>query len=232
MLRLGELAITAGHFVESRCAQLACGVTSERDQALGGPIQTAKPPEISVEEYLAGEEISQIKHEYIDGAAYAMSGGTRNHAVLAGNLLMRLMMHLRGRKCQAFNSDLKVQVEAVNCYYYPDLTVTCDPRDLGAPGTSQFVKHPCLVVEVLSKTTERVDRGEKVGAYRTLPSLQEYVLVDQYRTRVEVYRRVEQGWLHEILTTGDELHLHSVDLRTGLDAIYENVDFSLPVDAE
>lgn len=193
---------------------------------------TAKLPELSVEDYLAGELDSQIKHEYIDGAVYAMSGGTREHAVIAANILVLMMGHLRGRQCQAFNSDLKVHVAAVNCYYYSDVSVSCDSPDIGPPSGRQFIEHPCLLVEVLSKTTENVDRREKLLAYQTLPSLQEYVLVDQLRVQVEVYRRVEQGWVHETLSPFDELHLHSVHLRTGLAAIYTNVEFAAPVDAE
>lgn len=188
-------------------------------------MQTAKVLEISQADYLAGEEISPIKHEYIDGRVYAMSGGPRNHADIAANCLTLLATHLRGRPCRAFNSDLKVRVAAINCYYYPDVTVTCDARDLAPPGNRQYLEHPALIIEVLSPSTETIDRREKLRAYQSIQTLQEYVLVDQERQWVEVFRRVEDGWLHETLTPGDELHLHSVDLRAGLDLVYENVDF-------
>lgn len=187
-------------------------------------MQTAKVPEISVEDYLAGELVSHIKHEYVDGAVYAMAGGTREHAEIAGNIFALLHTHLRGKPSRVFNSDLKVYVASVNCYYYPDLAVSCDARDLGPPSGRQFIEYPCLIVEVLSKTTENIDRREKLAAYRTSATLQEYVLVDQYRLRVEVYRRADQGWLHEILGLGDELDLRSVDVRASLDTIYANVD--------
>lgn len=190
-------------------------------------MQTAKVLEISEADYLAGEEISQIKHEYIDGRVYAMSGGTRNHSEIAGNFFALLKSHLNGKNCRPFNSDLKVRVKSINCYYYPDITVTCDASDLAPPGNRQYLDYPTLIIEVLSPSTETIDRREKLRAYQSIPTLQEYVLVDQERQWVEVFRRVEDGWLHETLTPGDELHLHSVDLRASLDAVYVNVDFAV-----
>jgi len=194
-------------------------------------MQTAKVLETSVEEYLAGELVSEIRHEYMDGRVYAMAGGTVNHARIAGNVYALLHTHLRGRPYDVFGADLKIQVDAVNCYYYPDLSVSCDARDL-ASGQGQYAKYPCLIVEVLSKTTERIDLGEKLKAYQTLPSLQEYVVVDYKRPRIDIFRRAVAGWAHEILTLDDELHLHCVELRSDLPSIYAKVDFAAQAKAE
>ena len=193
-------------------------------------MQPAKLLHVSEAEYLTGEALSQIKHEYLDGHVYAMSGGTRNHAEIAGNVFGLLHTHLRGRPCRVFNSDLKVHIAEYNRYYYPDVTVTCDARDLAPPGTGQFIEHPSVIVEVLSPTTESTDRREKLLAYQTLPSVQEYVLIDQMRPWIEVFRRVPDGWLHETQAEDGALHLQSVDLRASLADIYANVEFPPPPD--
>jgi Uma2 family endonuclease len=119
---------------------------------------------------------------------------------------------------------MKVQVSASSAYYYPDVVVTCSPEDLRADSPQNFVSAPSLVVEVLSPSTEKVDRREKWFAYRQLDSLQEYVLVDQERQWVEVFRRHEGGWLQVIAAAGESVTLQSVGLNLTLDTIYEDSD--------
>src|SRR5258708_28293024 len=134
---------------------------------------------VSVEDYLATEEGSEIKHEYIDGALYAMAGASKEHNQIAGNIYAILHNGLRGRRCRAFISDLKVRLKLMgdDVFYYPDVVVGCDPRDTHR----HFLRFPKVIVEVASKSTERLDRREKRLSYQTLETLEEYVLVAQDR---------------------------------------------------
>jgi len=139
---------------------------------------------ISVAEYLASEKDSPVRHEYVDGQMYAMAGASDRHNRLALNLASRLNDHLNGGPCEVFIAAMKVIVDPL-VYYYPDVVVTCDPL-----GGDPYVRtQPHLILEVVSPSTERIDRHEKLFAYRRVPSLREYVLVLQDRMQVEVYRR-------------------------------------------
>jgi len=135
-------------------------------------------PYLSPADYLAAEAESPVKHEYRDGKVYAMAGGTDAHVTIALNLWALLRGHLRGGSCRAYALDMKARVEELNRFYYPDVMVTCDDRDRN---NNTFKCHPCLVVEVLSESTEAFDRGDKFSDYRHLVSLQEYVLISQVR---------------------------------------------------
>ncbi len=180
---------------------------------------------ISPEEYLAGEEISQIKHEYIAGFVYAMAGASDAHVTISGNLFARLRNHVRGNRCRTYTSDMKARIESINRYFYPDVMVTCDDRDRGF---DTYKRYPCLIVEVLSKRTEAFDRGDKFSDYQELETLQEYVLINQKRQRVECYRRNSEGlWVLQTYKEGSEVYLASVDFRISMDDLYEDVDFSI-----
>ncbi|MCC3606755.1 MAG: Uma2 family endonuclease [Microcoleus sp. PH2017_29_MFU_D_A] len=179
---------------------------------------------ISPEEYLKLEELSQIKHEYIQGEIYARAGASDAHVTVAGNLLALLRNHVRGSGCRAYMSDMKARIESRNIYYYPDVMVTCDERD---KAFQSFKRHPCLIIEVLSTGTEGFDRGDKFADYQELETLQEYVLISQKRQRVECFRRNAEGlWVLYSYTQGSEIHLASVDFRTSMDSIYEDVIFT------
>ena len=179
---------------------------------------------ISPEEYLKLEELSQIKHEYIQGEIYAMAGANDAHVTVAGNLFALLRNHVRGSSCRVYMSDMKARIESRNIYYYPEVMVTCNERD---KAFQSFKKHPCLIIEVLSKGTEAFDRGDKFADYQELETLQEYVLINQKRQRVECFRRNAEGlWVLYSYTQGSEIHLASVDFRTSMDAIYEDVIFT------
>jgi Uma2 family endonuclease len=182
--------------------------------------------DVSPEEYLAAEADSPIKHEYRDGEVYAMAGGTDAHVTIALNLWALLRGHLRNRGCRAYALDMKARIETLNCFYYPDVMVTCDDRDL----TSSTVKrHPGLIVEVLSEGTEAFDRGDKFSDYRHLESLQEYVLISQARQQVEVFRRNAEGlWVLHPFGEGDEGALTSVGWAGAMADLYEDVTFSEP----
>ncbi|MCP2730420.1 Uma2 family endonuclease [Limnofasciculus baicalensis] len=176
---------------------------------------------ISPEDYLEGEKMSPIKHEYIRGEIYAMAGGSDAHATIGGNLFALLRNHVRGSGCRAYASDMKVRIEAANCFYYPDVMVTCDERDRTP---DDFKCYPRLIVEVLSPSTEAFNRGGKFADYRTIETLQEYVLISQDQVNVECFRRNDQGrWVLYTYSTEDDVCLESINFSTPMTNIYEDV---------
>jgi Uma2 family endonuclease len=181
---------------------------------------------VTVEEYLHLEEQSDIKHEYIDGYIYAMAGALDPHVTIALNLASLLRNHVRGSGCRVYIADMKARIESLNRFYYPDVMVTCDQRDGETPGYKRF---PCLIVEVLSNSTEAFDRGDKFADYQTLETLQEYVLINTKRQRVECFRRNEQGlWVLQSYTAEHQsFRLNSVDFEQTMAALYEDVVFEL-----
>ncbi|MBD1921946.1 Uma2 family endonuclease [Microcoleus sp. FACHB-831] len=177
---------------------------------------------VSVEDYLEGERVSPIKHEYRRGQVYAMGGAKKPHVIIASNLVRRLGNHLNDSNCVVLSSDIKVRIEAADCFYYPDVTVTCDERE--RTSTEDFILYPSLVIEVLSNSTAAFDRGEKFADYQTLETLREYVLVSQSEMKVECFRLNEEGkWVSETYVSGDEVYLASVDFRCPISSIYQKV---------
>ncbi len=177
---------------------------------------------LTIAEYLAAEEQSEIKHEYLGGQVYAMSGASRNHNLIALNIASAIRNHLRGTNCRGFVSDMKVKIDSqqTDIFYYPDVVVTCNPQD----NQKFFLTCPCLIVEVLSPSTEATDRREKWLEYQKLSSLQEYVLVSQIEQQVEIYRRDSIGkWSIKTLAEEDSLELQSIDFTIPLSLIYEDV---------
>ena len=177
---------------------------------------------LTIDEYLTAEEQSEIKHEYIGGQVYAMSGASRNHNLIAGNLFAIVRNHLRGSNCRGFISDMKVKIETqtADLFYYPDVIVTCNSQD----NQKFFLTDPCLVIEVLSPSTESIDRREKWLEYQNLSSLKEYVLVSQSEMKVEIYRRDDTGkWSIKNLIDNNYLELISIDLTIPMSLIYEDV---------
>ncbi|EKV03788.1 hypothetical protein Lepto7375DRAFT_6102 [Leptolyngbya sp. PCC 7375] len=176
---------------------------------------------LSVDDYLRLEAESPIKHEYIDGRAYAMAGASDSHVTIAGNLFAALRAHIRGTGCRLYISDMKANVEARNRFFYPDVMVTCDPRD---QETDTYKRFPKLVVEVLSKSTEAFDRGDKFAAYQAIESLQEYVLINTHCQRLEIFRRNASGqWVLQFYTSEDEtFDLESIDFTGTFTELYED----------
>lgn len=189
-----------------------------------------KPAPLSPAEYLEREQKSPVKYEYLDGEIYAMSGATRRHNLIAANLLGRAWNAAAAeRGCQVFGSDMKVYVEAHNSFYYPDLSVCCDPNDRN----ELFLTRPCFIVEVTSPSTASIDRREKRASYTSIESLREYVIVDQDRMRVELYRREVGGWRGYLLDQPDDaVESSCLDLRLMLSQIYEGVELPPPGVAE
>ncbi|QBQ55052.1 Uma2 family endonuclease [Nitrosococcus wardiae] len=175
---------------------------------------------VSIQDYLAGEQAREVRHEYIAGQLFAMVGTSRAHNTIAGNFFALLHTHLRGSPCQVFMADMKVRVDKAEAFYYPDIVVTCEPRD----DKALFLNAPSLIVEVLSPATENIDRREKRIAYQYLESLKEYVLVAQDRPQVEVYRRSHTGvWEVDIYESGETATLSSLNLELPLAVVYEGV---------
>lgn len=177
---------------------------------------------MTVAEYLEMEKTSEVKHEYLDGNIYAMSGASKRHNIVCNNLNHHLDPHLRGGPCQIYTFEVKVYIEALNTFYYPDLVVACDPDD----SDDYFVKKPVLIVEVESPTTSGIDRREKLMAYRKLPSLREYVILAQDRISAEMCRREDGDWLSELVGPDENLRLESVGVTIPLASLYEGIDLS------
>lgn len=171
-------------------------------------------------DYLSNERASARKHEYVAGEVFAMAGASKRHGTLALNAAITLRQHLRGRPCGVWMADMKVRVRSDSAYYYPDVVVTCDATDLGPEAPKDFLEAPTLVVEVLSDSTEPVDRREKWLSYRRLASLAEYVLIDQNRAWVEVFRRTPAGWTQDIYEAGESVRLESVSLTVEMAELY------------
>lgn len=185
----------------------------------------AKPkPALGPDEYLAWEPDQPDRNEYVDGEVFAMGGASDAHGTVALNLAARLLSALKGTPCKPFIADMKVHVETANCFFYPDIVVTCDARDRG-PEASHVKRHPVLVVEVLSPSTEAYDRGGKFAAYRQLAALQEYALVSPESRCVEVFRRDDTGhWVLYPFAVDDQLELASVGFSCPVAELFEGLD--------
>lgn len=179
---------------------------------------------MSPQEYLEWEEREEFKYEYINGEVFAMTGGTIPHNDIAVNLTTALKNHLRGTSCKVSMADAKVGVSEKGPFHYPDVMVSCDERDRQA---IKFIQYPCLIVEVLSPSTEGYDRGGKFTHYRRIQTLREYVLIDGEKIGVECFRLNERGlWELHPYEDGDEVYLTSVDFRFPISLVYEDVEFS------
>jgi len=178
--------------------------------------------DMSFDDYLKFEKTSEIKHEYIAGLIYSMAGASRNHNLISVNLISALHAHLRGTSCSAFMADmlLKLQINNEDIAYYPDLMVDCDNENQ----EKLFIKHPSVIVEVLSKSTKRIDLREKFFAYQTIEQLQEYIVIKQSEMEITMYRRA-LNWQVESFKAEDLLIIPSVKLEIPVKEIYERVVF-------
>ena len=176
---------------------------------------------MTVEEYFRFEEGSEVRHEYVSGELYAMSGATFRHSTLALNVGTRLHAAVGDGPCSVVMNDMRVQV-AHDVYYYPDVVVICAPMaQLDITATE-----PCVVMEVTSPSTARTDRGEKLTAYKQLPTLRAYLIVDHRRRRVERHWRAgpDDGWQREEIVLEGSVPVPCVDTELTLDEIYRRVD--------
>lgn len=185
--------------------------------------QFQEMPSLTVEEYLDWEAKQELRHEYINGEIIAMTGGTLYHNKIALNFYTALRPHLKARSCDAYVSDAKVRDRQNQCFFYPDLAITCHEDDLNA---RDFIEHPSVIVEVLSPSTAAYNRGEKFIYYQRIPSLQEYVLVESETQRVEVFRRGEgKMWSYFPYETKDTIILNSIEFECELATLYEGVNW-------
>lgn len=177
---------------------------------------------LTVEEYLEAELVSPIRHEFVDGQVFAMTGASLRHNAIVLNLAVLLRAHLKGSPCRVFVEGVKVRV--ANAFYYPDVMVACSEKVRRLPADEYVVTDPLLLVEVLSPSTKAVDRREKLLAYRKLPSLSEYLLVSQNGGSVTLHRRVSDlHWDEITYSPGEHVHLASVELTIPFADIYEDL---------
>ncbi|PZD71528.1 hypothetical protein C1752_06148 [Acaryochloris thomasi RCC1774] len=183
-------------------------------------LATPQPQRMTVEAYLEWEPFQELRYEFVNGEVFAMTGGTLPHNDIAINLLTALRPQLRKQGCRINIADAKVNITPT-IYRYPDLVVSCDARDRVALDAIQY---PKLIVEVLSPGTEAHDRGDKFKEFRTLGSLEEYVLISSTEISVEIYRRGEgRLWLYTAYEIGDSIKLESIDFECPITLLYEDI---------
>jgi Uma2 family endonuclease len=176
---------------------------------------------LTPEEYFAWEEKQLERHEYIDGETYAMSGGSVNHGRISVRFTAMFDAHLENSTCITGNSDIKVNILETNNYTYPDASVTCDDRD---KETTQYITYPCLIVEVLSDSTEAYDRGGKFRMYRNNPILQDYLLVSSIKIEMDLYHKNDVGdWIIINYQEGDTIELKSINLSFPIEQVYRSL---------
>jgi Uma2 family endonuclease len=179
---------------------------------------------IGIEEYIEGEELSDTRHEYIYGEVYAMAGTSDRHNRIAGNIFSRVDNHLGNARCEAFIESVKLKADAAT-FYYPDVMVACDET----PESVYYREEPILLVEVLSHSTERTDRNEKLTVYKNIASLREYLIVWQDQIFIELHQRqADNSWLkfeYDETQTDEEIEFISIDMKMRVDEIYRRVRF-------
>jgi Uma2 family endonuclease len=178
-------------------------------------------PQMTSEEYFAWEEKQLEKHEYIDGEVYAMSGGTKNHGLVSVRFITLFSNHLEESGCETANSDIRLNIVETTNYTYPDVSVTCDERD---KATTQYITYPCLIVEVLSNSTEAYDRGGKFRMYRKNPILRDYLLVSSTKIEMDLYHKNDAGdWIIINYKEGDIIELKSINLSFPIEQVYRGL---------
>ena len=192
-------------------------------------IATLSKPYVTVEEYLAGEEVGDVKHEYLGGVVYAMSGASEPHNRISTNLIGMLHARLRGRRCEPFGSDMKLRLQPQLgnhvYFYYPDAMIACDPTD--SPGEG-WRERPAALFEIMSFSTRHVDTREKRLAYLQIESLEGYVRIEQKRAEVIVERRTPESWkVERAVGLGGIARLPSLEIELPLSELYERVTFPL-----
>lgn len=184
-----------------------------------------KVSKLTAQQYLAFEESASLKHEYVNGQLFAMTGGTKAHNIISSNILTLLRSHLRGKGCNVYMADVKVYIKSANCFYYPDVLVECGKLEQD----SVFTETPVSIFEVLSKSTSSIDRREKLVAYQQIQSLKHYVIVHQTRRRLELYQRDGEDWTLQEIGGRDEFTLDICPehpIKISMNQIYADLEFS------
>ncbi len=176
---------------------------------------------ITEEDYLEGEQLSEVKHEYIDGNIYAMAGASAKHNLISGNINRELSSQLKNKKspCDVFSSDMKVKISHLTTrFFYPDIMVVCEKNN------DDYYQHsPIIIIEVLSKSTRKHDFTTKMMSYFNIPSLEEYVLIEQDICQVTVYRK-DKNWQSSSYFLGDDIHFESININISVEDIYYHID--------
>ncbi len=184
------------------------------------------PRSISPEEYLAREAQAEYKSEYRDGQVYAMAGASLNHNQITFNVAHALADRFGKRPCRVFSNEVRLHVSKSNLYTYPDVLVVCGKIEFD-PRQKDTITNPVALFEVWSDSTEAYDRGQKFSMYRQVPTLQDYVMVDQKQPYIEYFRREGHFWVLETIEgMEDILTLRALDTRIPLSTIYDQVEFS------
>jgi Uma2 family endonuclease len=185
---------------------------------------TAQPKhQWTEEEYLAFERVSETRHEYLNGEIFEMVGGSEAHNLIVTNIVAAVRPQLRGKDCRIYSNDLRVKVSLSGLYTYPDIVLVCGEREFQDSGIDTLL-NPAAIVEVLSRSTERYDRGDKFDYYSSLVSLRDYILVTQTRARIEHYLRQDDGnWLYTDYKLLNEVVNLSIGCSISLEAAYEDV---------
>ena len=178
---------------------------------------------IDEQEYLEGEKLADNRHEYVDGKVYAMAGSSKRHNRIAGNLY-RSLLSAGQQGCDAYIGDIKVRIERRNSYYYPDVVVGCEESD---NADDYYLEKPCLIIEVLSPSTEKKDATEKLLAYQDIKSLQAYLMVDQQQCHISLIYRQKNGhwWVKTFTELDDMISLPCPEMEIKVTDIYENISF-------
>lgn len=181
---------------------------------------------LSIEEYRNLEIETDIRYEFHDGYVYAMAGGTLNHGIITGNVFGELRDALRKKDngCFPLNSEVKLYVDQLNSFFYPDAMTICGQAEK-ASKEKEAITNPILIVEVLSQSTAAYDRGDKFYFYRQIPSLQEYILIEQETAKVEVFKREGDLWrISNAIGLESSITLESLQITLQLTEIYRNVE--------
>ena len=182
-----------------------------------------RQPLITAVEYLALDRESDVKSEFVDGHIYAMTGASRAHNLIAGNVFRNLANQLDGRPCESYVSDMRVKVSETGLYTYPDVVVVCGEPRFEDEHVDTLL-NPTVIIEVLSPSTEAYDRGAKFAHYRRLDSLQEYVLISQDAMRIERFSRQGDVWeLNDASLPTDSIQVAAIDCELSLAAVYDRV---------
>jgi Uma2 family endonuclease len=177
----------------------------------------------TADDYLLWEEAADVKHEYIAGEVFAHAGARDSHVTVTMNLAMLLLSHLRGKPCRVYMAEMKVRAEEADAFFYPDVFVTCDPRDSETP---LYKSYPSVIIEVLSESTSSFDYGRKFAMYRTIDSLREYILVDPDTLSAECFRKDSTGhWVLYPVGKGELFEIPQISFAAPLEELYENVNF-------
>ncbi|MFZ2653241.1 MAG: Uma2 family endonuclease [Burkholderiaceae bacterium] len=175
--------------------------------------------------YLAWEAAQEVRHEYVAGEVFAMTGSRLAHNIIVLNAAVFLRQALKGKPCRVFMADLKLRIDAADAFVYPDVMVSCDPRDR-KPDDDTCIRHPWMVLEVLSASTAAYDRGRKFELYRQVATLSHYLLVEQDRRGAELFRKNDDGlWVLQPLVEADTLHIAEHGIDWPIATLHDDVDF-------